>query len=282
MKDNYKEILPEWYKETKSFGLILTDDLDSLLGTSILKTVKNWEIEQVMLFNPFKTGIDYLGEAENATHEAIGVDFAMTEGKCFDNHLTMFTANDRYNKQSVNLNHIRRIHRGIYTQKYNLSTVLLLWSLYDLPKDDLSDELMMILLAIDSSYYSYYHGFHEANRKWLVDALDLPEFYACQERHKEYEFQDIIKKYRLKEKIKSNKGVLSTCIDIEAINDMLLWESDVQIKLPSYTFRKKATYKDIEVDIKGFPSGIDAIAENPFCYAMTRKNKVKYSERIDY
>lgn len=284
LKEEIKNKLPQWYKDESKYGLILTDDIDSLMGTAILKSKKNWDIEQVMLFKANKNddvSKDYLGVVENATHEAIGVDFAMVNGKCFDNHLTKFNSTDVHNTESINLNHIYNINRNNYTSKYNLSTVLLLWSLYDLPKEDLSDELMMVLLAIDSSYYSYYHGFQRQNYKWLVEMLDLPEFYECQKRHKEHEFLDIQRKYGLKKKITCSKGYLATEIDIDEINELLAWECDVQLELPTNRFYRKAVFKDVELDIKGCPDSIYAICDNPFSYALTRKNKVKYSERIE-
>jgi hypothetical protein len=286
MKEYYKQKLPQWYKEEKQYDLILTDDIDSLLGCSILSSRKGWNIEQVMLFKANKDKNeeilkDYLGVTDNATNEAVGVDFALMNGKCFDNHLTLFSSQDKPNSESININNICGIHRGIYGKKYALSTVLLLWSLYDLPKENLSDELMMVLLAIDSSFEGYYSDyFRQYNKKFMVDVLDLPEFYACMERHTYFEFKDIIKKYRLKEKIKASKRQLQTGIDISSINKLLSKSTDIQIELPKSRFKKKAEYKDIAVEIKGFPSSIETICDNPFCYAMTKKNWLNYSEEI--
>lgn len=285
MKEEYKNKLPQWYNDNKKFDLILTDDIDSLLGCSILSSCKSWNIEQVMLFKAnerFKNnGIlyDYLGVTDNVTHEAIGVDFVMVNGKCFDNHLTLFDYKDLPNPQSINLNNVCNVHRGIYSKKYALSTVLLLWSLYDLPKENLSDELIMVLIAIDSSFEGYYNDyFRQFNKKYMVDILELPAFYECQSRHTYQEFKDIQTKYHLKEKITSSKGILSTNIDIESINTLLNQYCDVQIELPTSKFTKKAVFKDIALEIKGSPSSIKTICENPFCYALTKKHFLNYSE----
>ena len=289
MKEFYKEKLPQWYNDTTEYGLTLTDDIDSLLGCAILKAVKGWDIEQIMLFKANKgkeDGIykDYLGVVENATHEAIGVDFAMVQGKCFDNHLCKFSWSDEMNPQAVNINNICGITRANYWKKYNLSTVLLLWSLYDLPKENLSDELMMVLIAIDGSFEGFYtkEHFKAIHKKYMVDILDLPEFYACEERHTYRDFKNIQRKYKLSEKIKSKKGMLSTDINIEGINDLLAWECDVQVELPTEQFYRKAVFKDIACEIKGSPSSIKSICENPFSYALTKKNFVNYSERIEF
>lgn len=285
LKDQLREKLPQWYKDTENkYGLVLTDDVDSLLGCAILKAKMNWNIQEVMLFNARQNSeisVDWHGIAENATHEAIGVDFAKVNGKCFDNHVTLFNSDDTYNKEAINLNHIYGINRNSYTKKYNLSTALLLWSLYDLPKDNLPDELMMLLLCIDSSYYSYYHGFQRQNYRWIVDELDLPEFYECQKRHTEYDFIKIAKKYRVKEKIYIEDHHLHTNIDIDGINDLLLWDTPCWIELPSDKFYTKDFYKDITVNITDNPENIYNICDDPYCYAITRKNQIKYSERIN-
>ena len=288
LKDELKQRIPQWYKDTENkYGLILTDDIDSLLGCAILKAKMNWDIEQVMLFNAKKNSeisVDWHGVADNATHEAIGVDFARVNGKCFDNHVTLFNSDDTYNNEAINLNHICGINRNIYGQKYNSSTALLLWSLYDLPKENLPDELMMLLLTIDSTYYSFFHNnkqFQKQNRRWLVQKLDLPQFYECQTRHKQYEFKEIAKKYGVKEKIYVKDHYLHTDIDIDGINDLLLWDTDVWLELSTNKFYTKDFYKDITVDIKNNPQSISDICDDPYCYALTRKNQIKYSTRID-
>lgn len=288
LKDELKQKLPQWYKDTENkYGLILTDDIDSLLGCAILKAKMNWNIQEVMLFNAkhnSEISIDWHGVADNATHEAIGVDFAKVNGKCFDNHVTLFNSDDTYNNEAINLNHIYGVNRNIYGQKYNSSTALLLWSLYDLPKENLPEELMMLLLTIDSTYYSFFHNnkqFQKQNRRWLVQELDLPQFYECQTQHKQYEFKEIAKKYGVKEKIYVKDYHLHTNIDIDGINDLLLWDTPCWIELPSDKFYTKDFYRDITVDIKNNPNCISDICDDPYCYALTRKNQIKYSTRID-
>ena len=53
MKEFYRQKLlkgNEWIDSTNEYGLILTDDLDSLLSCAILKYVKGWNIEQTYIF----------------------------------------------------------------------------------------------------------------------------------------------------------------------------------------------------------------------------------------
>ena len=287
MKANYRDLLlkgNEWIDGSDEYGLILTDDIDSLLSCSILKQKKNWNVEQILLFKACSQNFDAYGETLNATHEAIGVDLALTNGKCFDNHLTRFSPNgDKDNPQSINLNRIEGISRYRYKDKYNLSTVLLLWSLYDLPKEKLSDELMMLLIAIDGSFDGFYtqEQYIPIHEHWIRDVLELPEFLKCERRHTRADFEAIQDKYKLKEKIKIKKSNLYTDIDIEAINELLAWETDIQIELPADKFYQKAVVRDNGSYISRDLSSIKKICENPFCSALTKKNYVCYSEIVE-
>lgn len=298
MKELYREKLlkgNEWIDSTDEYGLILTDDLDSLLSCAILKYVKGWNIEQAYIFKANKPIVkskdaqlyDYLGTIKDATHESIGVDLALTAGKCFDNHLTQFSYGEKINPESINLNRVQNIYRQNYSKKYNLSTVLLLWSLYDLLKEGLSDELMMLLIAIDGSYEGFYTdarwvGIHEF---WIRDVLDLPEFLECERRHTYREFKAIREKYNIHKgdgKITLSHGLLVTDIDLEALNDTLGWETDIQVELLEDKFYKKAVFKDHIAKIEGYPSSVRTICDNPFSYALTGKWAVNYSERIEF
>lgn len=211
MKEIYRKQLPKWYEGNEKYDLILTDDIDSLLSCAILKKVKQWSIEQVFLFKADRNkSIDYLGITSNATNEAVGVDLALQNGKCFDNHVTRISSKDKWNDECINLNFINDVTRQNYFSKFNLSTVLLLWSLYDLPIPE-SEDGKMILLTIDSSYYSYfskYQNDRNMNKFYMCDVLGLNELFKCQQRHKQYEFKDIEKKYHLDKKIKASKGFL--------------------------------------------------------------------------
>lgn len=261
----------------------MTDDLDSMTACAILKAARGWRVERVMLFaaNPERNR-DFLGQKVGTEiHEQVGVDFAMCKGKCFDNHLTKFNREDASNEESINPNHLEDINRNNYVQKYNLSTTLLLWSLFDLPKAGLTDELMMLLLCIDSGYYSFYkQKFHDAHKKWLVEVLDLPEFYYCEKRHGEDEFRKIISKYRTKEKIKGESGYLYTAVDVAGVNEQLA-QCDIRIELPKQRFAAVDEFWDRKVNLEGYSGGIEGVADNPFCYALTRKNEVKVSTVLE-
>lgn len=289
LKENIKKTLPEWYKDrTNKYHTILTDDLDSLLSCTILEHEMGWSIEEIFLFKKGKNEQDIKGKTMNVTlSEEIGVDLALHKGKCFDNHITRFSKNDYKNIESINPNLIRNITRDNYTSKYAGSTVLLLWSLYDLQKEELTDEAMMILLAIDSAYLGYYSDKYRRYVKYyLTDVLDLPEFYRCITRHTEQEFEDIQDKYRMKEKITLEKNYVTTNIDIDGINDVLLWDTstNLEIKLPESYFYEETYYRDVVQHLdyrKRIKTYDEIIKQEPYCYALTKTNLLNYSVKIE-
>ena len=283
MKAEYKEKLPQWYTSNEKFDLILTDDIDSLLSCAILKQVKNWNIEQVFLFKvDSNKNIDCMGITSNATNEAVGVDLALQNGKCFDNHLSRLHSEDKYNDEIINLNFIKDVTRQDYFKKYNLSTVLLLWSLYDLPIPE-SEEGKMILLTIDSPYYSHfsrYQNDRDMNKFYMCEVLGLYELYECQLRHKQYEFKSIEKKYKLKSKIKASKGYLQTDIDLKGINNESGRYTDIYCELPKERFKLHKKFYDFQVPITKTTTKLSDITKNPYSVALTNRDFLCYSEEI--
>lgn len=284
MKVQYKERLPQWYKDTKQYDLILTDDIDSLMSCAILSLIKGWEIKYCMLFKADKNELyDYMGITSNATNETVGVDLALQNGKSFDNHLSRLDELDPVNDECINLNFIKDVTRKNYFKKYNLSTVLLLWGLYDLPIPE-SEEGKMILLTIDSSYYSHfsrYQNDREMNKFYMCDVLGLDELYECQLRHKQYEFKDIEKKFKLNKKITvKSKGILSTDIDLLGINLEIGLDTKVWCVLPEEPFSLHKKFRDIQVPITRRTTKLSDITENPYSVALTNRNFLCYSEEI--
>lgn len=281
MKAEYKNKLPKWYNDNKQYDLILTDDIDSLMSCAILKFLKNWSIENVMLFKAdTNKSIDYLGKTSDATNETVGVDFALQNGKCFDNHVSRISKLDPINSECVNLNVIRDITRENYFKKYNLSTVLLLWSLFDLPIPE-SEEGKMILLTIDSSYYSYFSKkqYQDMNRYYMCDIMGLDELYECQGRHTQAEFKEIEKKFKLKEKIVAKNGYLDTNIDLLAINNEIGWDTGVWCSLPKKKFTLHKKFYDKQVSINNNTT-LSEITKNPYSVALTGRDFICYSEEI--
>ena len=287
MKAEYKQKLPQWYTSKVNHDLIITDDIDSLMSCAILQKVNGWEIKYCMLFKAdTDKNFDFMGKTSDATNEVVGVDLALQQNqKCFDNHLSRCVNTDPVNENCINPNMFSNISRGNYFKKYNLSTVLLVWSIYDIPLPK-SEEGKMILLTIDSSYYSHfskYQNDRDMNKHYMCDVLGLEELYECQLRHTKREFEAIERKYKLKEKIKSVKGVLHTDIDLIAINLEVGLDTDIWCELPTVRFRLFKKFRDIQSQL--YPNTIYStkladISKNPFSVALTGQNYICYSQEI--
>lgn len=176
--------------------LILTDDLDSRLSVKLLQQVNpKWNLKY---FYAFDQGLFYTGYKTGKVRDAVGVDLAIDykQIRCFDNHVTSDNGMN-INRNSINLNNICGIKSMNYSQKYCCSTALMIYSLYDipLPKTDMGKAL---LLAIDSTYYSYFNPIRKGHpewlkihRHWLCDVLGFEELYEFERKHSEEDFEKL-------------------------------------------------------------------------------------------
>lgn len=183
MNQNVKEKLPQWYIEDKSIKseLTLSNDLDSLWSMNLLKQINpKWDFRY---FYDFNKGI-FDCKIEKANN-VICVDLAVDHKnhKTFDNHVSVYSGSDPYNPNSINLNSAFKISSSNYCQKYCGSTILMLYSLYNIPLPK-SDSGKMALLAIDSTHKSYYNplakyrkDWIEIHRNWMCDILEFEELY---------------------------------------------------------------------------------------------------------
>lgn len=249
-----------------------------------------WNIQQVMLFKADKNkSIDYLGKTSEATNEVVGIDIALQHGKCFDNHCSRLQLSDYTNKECVNPNIWCGHSRHDYFKKFNLSTTLLLWGIYDIPLP-LSEDGKMILLAIDGSYQGFYNSdgkFSYINRNYLR-ILGLEGLIECAERHKKSDFEDIKKKYRMvtekrDTKIKVKKGYLETDLDLDAINVAVGWESNIWCELPQEKFHLAAQYWDRQIKLdstRRYSEQLNSYSENPYSVALTGRDFLCCSELL--
>lgn len=294
MKKYYRDKLPKFIDhDLSNNGLILTDDLDSLLSCTIMQKVKKCNIQAffALKYNQerFDDGLDTmlysaLGTTADAdTENLIGIDFARISGKTYDNHVTQLTKNSSKNPESVNINTFKNINRNSYGYKYCGSTLLQIWSIYDLPKTGLSDELMMLLIAIDSSMDGYFKSnfYREQLRFYMVEVMELDEFWKCIERHSKKDFQMIAQKYKLGEKIKASHGHLSTKIDIDGINNLLESNGiDVKIELPKDEFKHYATYANYAHRIQSDDVAMVIDSIDKVSFALTNKDFCNYCTKI--
>lgn len=294
MKKYYRDKLPKFIDhDLSNNGLILTDDLDSLLSCTVLQTIKNCSIKSffALKYNKerYVDGLDdMLCSAQGLTDNAdidklIGVDMSLLNGRTFDNHIVKLSKDSFTNPESVNINSIKNINRDSYIYKYSGSTLLQIWSIYDLPKTGLSDELMMLLLSIDSTYFGFYKNdfFRKQLEFYMLDVLELEEFWNCMQRHKYNDFKAVAKKYNAASKINALHGYLSTKIDIDGINGLLADNNiDVKIALPQDKFNHYATYASYSHQLQN--DDVVKIVEDfeKVTFALTKKDFCNYCIKL--
>lgn len=268
MKKELKERFPNWVNNSINgeFTVCLSDDLDSLLGGTILRELKGYEIKHFYSFKDFYS-------IDNDPKKAIGVDIALMDGMNWDNHVTSLGIYDKINTQSANINTIMNINRNNYTKKYAGSTVLTMWSYYDLPLPS-TDEGKILLLSIDSAYKGHYSGFKNVQNNWLEE-LGMSKMIDIQNTYQVVDFSNIKKQYDSSKKIFMNDNILETEMDLEGISKSL----EINITLPDNTFYHRKSFDNKRIDITKTQNANKTLLEEKykreiFSLALTSKNTV--------
>ncbi|WP_349496998.1 hypothetical protein [Bacillus cereus] len=266
MLKEFKEKFPQWVNEIGDYTVCLSDDLDSLVGASILKSVKGYEIKHFYDFNNFYS-------VDGDKRKAIGVDIALEKGMTWDNHVVRLSKYGKVNTLSANLNVIENINRDNYSKKYAMSTALLMWAFYDLPLPE-SDEGKMLLLSIDSSYLGHYKGFKTIQNEWLRK-LGFEELINIQNKYTLKDFANIKKKYNSSMKIELVDEQLQTEMDLEGISKVL----GLPIELPIYCFKIRKRFQRERIELRNYSSCTKDMVEEKykkeiFSMALTKKNTI--------
>ena len=267
MNKEYSSKFPQWYKEDLTNHVsCLSDDLDSLVGCSLLEKVKGVEIGYFYNFKEL-----YRGTERDV--KAIGVDIALENGRTFDNHVTMLNHKDRYNKMSINPNNIDNVSRDNYTDKYALSTALLMWSLYDIELPS-TDEGKMVLLSIDSAFLGHYNDKFKPIQNKYLSKLGFDELIDLQERYSLDDFRAVQRKYNMNSKIVMIKKGLRTTLPLGEISDVL----ELELILPHDTFLVNNTLEISNESLNKYIGYSKDYIENGqtkiFSLALTGKNYI--------
>lgn len=275
MKEKFLQKVPNWYKNDEKYDIVLSDDIDGLVSTSILKYVKkNWDVEY---FYDFETlyASDKVYSKKNKSTTRIWSDVSILYNeKTFDNHVNRINLNDYTNKNAINPNILCDITKENYFGKYAGSTALLIWNLFDLPlpKTELGK---MILLCIDTTYKGFfgkYEIYRNANKHFLCDVFGYEELYELQKQHSYKDFYDLIGKYNLSRKTRLNEeGYLQSNLDTKFLSDVL----EIPVQLPK---KKMTQLIKFEKKISSF-NGIKSVLDIPgiTTVAFTGKNQGCYS-----
>lgn len=256
IKQKFPNWTNDWYTE---YDLVLSDDIDSLLSCELLKQLKGYEINYFYDFEKI-----YKVKNTPINENIIGVDTDFVRGKNWGNHITISNAN-------ANLNCICDITNDNYSKKYCGSTALEIISYYDYDISHLTEEGKMILLAIDCGFKGFYNtNFHDIQKYYLCDVMQLEELYKVIQRHSIEEFYEVIRKYKLYNKIYIKQGRLTTDIELKTLSEML----DLPLLLPNCEFE---LFRKFQRKNKSISLLAEQDMQNVVSLAFTRKNFVSYT-----
>lgn len=264
MEKELKDLFPEWSLEKQNGHMLMgTDDLDSQGSISLLNQVFGYEQNGYVT----RDGI-YVIDKGHRNH--IGVDLAVIHNrKTYDNHVTMLTKDSFVNPNSANVNAIMKINqKDNYTEKCAFSTMLQIYSLFDIPLPK-TDEGKMFLLSIDSSHLGHYlPKFKPIHTQWL-EKLELTDLI------------DILNKYSKNEISNMRKGEKLTFTDgyltyNQEYKDWAEKHLGYEIILPTGKFTKVADFEQCYGESRLLESDITK-DKNVFSCAMTKGKEVSYS-----
>ncbi|WP_366162637.1 hypothetical protein ABXS71_06180 [Bacillus infantis] len=268
MKKVLKERFPEWCSDFQQGqnALILTDDLDSLLGCAIEKHVKGNEVNYFYNFNRL-----FVADSTD-DKKAIGIDLALHKGKSWCNHVVRIAENDYVNPQTANINALLKVHSGNYTKKYAMSTALTMWSYYGLPLPK-TREGKMLLLCVDSSYLGHYRiAFKDVHNEYLR-LLGFEELIDLLNETQESDYEGLQRKYKTKAKIQLNKECyLQTTLPLAELQGFF----GISLDLPIQQFTLRNQFKEGKGDTLHFQSKGN-LGENVVSFALTGKKFFKYT-----
>lgn len=273
MKEKYLEKVPTWYRDFTKYDVVLSDDIDGLVSTSVLKFAKNWNVEYFYDFSTlYASNNVYFKENKSATRVWADVSIIVQDAMTFDNHVNRMSLDDYTNPNAINPNILSDITNKNYYDKYLGSTALVIWDLYKIPLPE-TEEGKMLLLCIDTTFKGFYGKpqYQKANKHFLCDVLDMEELYEVLKRHTQKEFYQMIEKYGLNRKIwVDSNGQLKTNLDSDLLTRLL----GIPVELPQIKMNRYASFEN-KFDGLFYRNSIKA--KGVVTAALTGQNKLSYS-----
>lgn len=263
MKQELKNKFPQWTKQKGNYNTILSNDIDSRLACAIEQVNKGYSISHFYDFE----GVYNTESAK--TNNLIGIDLALHRGKCWDNHCIRIGKDDYVNPQTANLNAIYDVSKQNYTDKFCMSTAIMMWSFYDMPLPE-TKLGKMLLLAIDTGHKGHYDSRYKAVHTKYLEMLGYEELIDLLNNTKSSDYYDLIREYKLYEHIYiDDKGYLQTELPLAKLQEVF----NLPLELPKEQFQlrkefvawngklpKDKTKKDIDYPIISF-----AMTGSNFC-----------------
>lgn len=276
---------PQWYKNQKQGQIMMCEDSDANIGSNIYRAITGFKINQFFNFVAL-----YKQDLSN-NDELIGFDVPLIKGKTIDNHMQRYTPYSFIgtNKEAINPNkHLDASATKYYSNKYAMSSTILLYSLFDLklPK---SKEGKMILLLLDQGFKGYYpykdkYGNERNYREQYINNLELLGLTELIDVLKTVTPSNFKKANELyigkgKDTIQVDKnGKLYTHPDLLKFYNYASKELGYPIELPTGKFTKVQSFKKQFFEAK---NGDPLKSKNIYSLAYTYRGHGVYSEIID-
>lgn len=259
MNSALKESFGDWYKniDKDKYYTVLSNDIDSYLSCLFLKKKFGVEIGGFYDFESL-----YVNTEATEGKEPIYVDADITSGYAFGNHVTSI-----HNHDCINLN--QHIGTDNYTDKFAGSTLMTLFSLYDMDLTKYRREKIYLLLTIDVWFKQYFC--YRSKWDYWVQAMGMEYLTEIVSDLEMETYYDVLLGYKLDRDITMMPdGTLFFPIDYQGIKE----DFNLNIPEPDYVFDTKAL--DLKIgqgDLYHMYKRKDRIFSN----AMTYKGKVRYS-----
>lgn len=257
--------------------MVLSDDVDGLVSTSIVASKTNWTTEYFYDFEGLYVSDEFLDYSDkSSTRVWLDIPYVYSSEMAFDNHVIMTNPDDVINPLMINPNILNGVTNENYYDKYAMSTALLVWSFYfgDAIPEQLDGKLA--LLAIDSAFKPFCYdnlGYFVKNLLFL-NKLGLSQIDRFLSFHSSSDgYITTAKEYNMSSKISVNAdGYLETDIDIDRLSEVL----DIDISLPQKHFNRIVEF---EKHGREHPYGrpVTTISDEIATVAYVGRDVVKYS-----
>ena len=252
-----KDKFPQWCEDIETnYELLLSDDIDSFMCYVLQKELFNRECRYFIDVNYKK--INGVGEqmlystSDNIDwNNIIGLDIALENNvKCWDNHITRYSINDEYNRNSANMNVISNVCSYNYKSKFVVSSFITMLSYYNIDISTWSNEQLSVLSCIDGVYTPFLRPEFKGQGRKNLEILGYGLLADFIEENLQY-IVSIEYKYNLKSgKIWVDEdGLLKTNIDLLGLELLFYDVFKTSFSLPDYIFKPLETYKSTFVEL---------------------------------
>jgi hypothetical protein len=252
-----KNKFPQWCEDIETnYKLLLSDDIDSFMCYVLQKELFNRECRYFINVNYKK--INGVGEqmlystSDNIDwNNIIGLDIALENNvKCWDNHITRYSINDEYNRNSANMNVISNVCSYNYKSKFVVSSFITMLSYYNIDISTWNNEQLAVLSCIDGVYTPFLRSEFKGQGRKNLEVLGYGLLADFIEENLQY-IVSIEYQYNLKSgKIWVDEdGLLKTNIDLLGLELLFNDVFKTSFSLPDHIFKPLETYKSTFVEL---------------------------------